>query len=131
MRSPRGRHTRTSVDGQLQTVVQTECGEREACYRAERPVGARTVAPPGAPIVLGPRRRASVSGFRDAAPGPMASLRRHAAEADEAAGELDLAHVAQAVLVDPALGGVEQGDALGSGDAGAVGGRDLRRERAV
>ena len=40
------------------------------------------------------------------------ALRGHALEADEAAGELDLAHVAQTVLVDPALGGVEQGDAL-------------------
>ena len=57
------------------------------------------------------------------------SLRRHPLQADEAAGELDLAHVAQAVLVDPALGRVEERDALGSRDPGAVGARDLRRER--
>jgi hypothetical protein len=55
--------------------------------------------------------------------GPLARqfpLRGHPLEADEAAGELDLAHVAQAVLVDPALGGVEEGDAVRTGDPGAV-----------
>ena len=41
------------------------------------------------------------------------ALRRHPAEPDEPAGEFDLTHVAQPVLVQPALEPVEHGDALG------------------
>ena len=58
-----------------------------------------------------------------------ARSRRHSLQPDQGAGVLDLAHVAQAVLVDPALGGVEAGDTGLAGDAGAVRRRDLRRER--
>ena len=59
---------------------------------------------------------------------PRSPSGRHPAQADQAPGELDLAHVAQAVLVDPALGGVEEGDALGTGHPGAEGGGDLLGE---
>src|SRR5438067_1755004 len=45
---------------------------------------------------------------------------RHALQADEGAGVLDLAHVPQAVLVDPALGRVQPGDPDRSGDPRAV-----------
>ena len=44
---------------------------------------------------------------------------------------LDLTHVPQAVLVDPALGGVEAGDAHVAGDAGAERRGDLGRERSL
>src|SRR5579875_529529 len=55
-------------------------------------------------------------------------LAGHTPEADEGAGMLDLAHVPQPVLVDPALDRVEAGEASLTGHAGAEGRGDLRRE---
>lgn len=76
-------------------------------------------------------RTASRPGRRSARPvsARPAGSRRHSLEADEGAGVLDLAHVAEAVLVDPALRRVEAGDPGLAGDAGAVRRRELWRER--
>src|SRR5438045_9113828 len=55
--------------------------------------------------------------------------RGHALKTDQTTRELDLAHVPEPVLVEPALEAVEHGDAVGSRAARAVGAGDRRRER--
>jgi hypothetical protein len=52
-------------------------------------------------------------------------LAGHSAEADETACEFDFTHMAESVLVKPALESVEHGDSFWSGDSSAVGGGDL------
>src|SRR5205823_4487794 len=55
--------------------------------------------------------------------------RGHALKTDQTTRELDLAHVPEPVLVEPALEAIEHGDAVGSRAARAVGAGDRRRER--
>ncbi len=90
------------------------------------PTGFRFSAPPPKVAGFGHVHRAGLRRGRLTAAGAPGTRSRtagsagHAAEPDEAPRQLDLAHVAQSVLVDPALERIEHGDALGSGDAGAV-----------
>src|SRR5690606_21805113 len=121
--STRSSCARTGSPNRRGTSRGTSCSPASTRWAATAPGRSRPATRSPARTTAG-RRRPTGARRRGARP----SSAGHAAQADEAPGQLDLAHVAQAVLVDPALQGVQHGDAPLAGHAGAEGVGEGRRQ---